>query len=223
MRSLIRCTALAGLVAALATCSSPTEPSCVIPGTKPPMSRGPIHYYGFTCGYVGADTIQCTAQDVETGYCADSPPIDITARTEWFTSNPAAAVFTSPGLLKVIGTGQVQVTAKFGFAGIDGDYVYAVALGTTPERLIKLSVILRDAADTERRLPDAAIEVLPERGPSQSCRSSNTGHCEFFVLDGRIRVRAMLEGYEPAEGLAVRPWQDTPLYQHAIFDLRRIR
>ena len=221
LRRLIRCLVLAALVGSLATCSSPTDPGVCRDGHDG-LGRGPTNLYSFTCAYVGSDTIQCASTHLQAGYCADSTRRDVTATTEWVTSNPAAATFVSPGVLKVTGTGQIEITAKVSFAQVSGDYVYVVSPGATPERLIKVSVIVRDAANTERRLVNAAIVVEPERGPSQSCRSSGTGHCEFWVFDGRILARASLQEYEPAEGFAVRPSPDT-FSQHAILDLRAIR
>lgn len=221
VRRLIRCLAPIGLAGSLVTCSSPTDPGACHNG-RDGLGRGPITVHTFSCAYAGSDTIQCTSQQRQTGYCRDSTPRDMTAMTEWLTSNPGAATFISPGLLKVTGTGHVQVIARVGFSEASGDYAYAVAPGATPERLMKLSVILQDATNTQKRLADAAIEVVPERGPPQSCRSSSTGHCQFWVLDGRIRVRATLQGYEPAEGFAVKPFPND-IFQRAIFDLKPIR
>jgi hypothetical protein len=147
---------------------------------------------------------------------------DVTSITEWSSSNPAAAIVVSPGVLKVVGSGVVQLIGKVGMQAADSRHVYAVAPGTTPERLINLSVIVRDAANVDRRLVGAAIQVEPDRGPAQSCLSSGTGHCEFWVFDGRIRARATMQGYGSAEGIAVKPSPDT-FTQHAILDLRAIR
>jgi hypothetical protein len=81
---------------------------------------------------IGSDTIQCASRRAEIGYCADSTQRDVTATTEWFTSNPAAATFISPGVMKITGTGQVRVIAKIGSREAGDDYVYVVAPGTTP-------------------------------------------------------------------------------------------
>jgi hypothetical protein len=148
---------------------------------------------------------------------------DITATTEWLTSNPSAATFVSPGVMKVIGTGQVDVIIKVGTQQESGRYAFAVALGTTPERLVKLSVITQDTASTPRRLARAAVHVEPDRGPTQQCVTDNGGLCYFWVFDGRIRARATLNGYEPAEGLAARMPDDNPFSQNVTLALRAIR
>lgn len=222
LRRLIRCLALVALLGSLASCSSPTGPGPCIDG-QDGLGRGPVNAYDFSCAYAGSDTIQCESRHSQLGYCAAFVHRDITATTEWLTSNPAAATFISPGVLKVTGTGQVEVIIKVGINQESGRYVYIVAPGTTPERLVKLSVIVQDTASTPRRLTGAAIHVEPDRGPPQSCVSNNTGFCDFWVFDGRIRARATLQGYEPAEGFAARAWQDNPLYQNVTLGLRAIR
>jgi hypothetical protein len=141
--------------------------------------------------------------------------------SEWFTSDPAVATFVSPGVLKVTGTGQVQVGSKYRFDLISDDYVYVVAPGTTPERLLKLSAIVRDAANADRRLAGATIQIEPDRGPSQSCLSSATGHCNFWVFDAPIRVRASLQGYDSSDVLATKPSGGFTML--ATLDLQRIR
>ncbi len=217
---MIRCLALVALAGSLATCSSPLEPGECRDGHDG-LGRGPTNFYTLSCSYVGSDTIQCASQHAQVGYCANSTRSDVTATTVWSTSNPAAATFVSPGVLKITGAGQVQVTAKIGFDEASGDYAYSVAPGTTPERLLKLSVIVRDAANADRRLGGATIEVEPDRGPSQSCLSSATGHCNFWVFDGRTRVRASLQGYESSDVLATRPSGGFTML--ATLDLQRIR
>ena len=221
VRWLVYCLAPVALIGSLSTCSSPTGPGPCRNG-RDGLGRGPVDAYDFSCAYVGADTIQCESRHSQLGYCSAFVHKDITATTEWLTSNPAAAMFISPGLMKIVGTGQVEIIAKVGSREASGGYVYVVAPGTTPERMINLSVIVRDAANADRRLAGATIQVEPDRGPPQSCLSSSTGHCNFWVFDGRIRVRASLQGYESSEALAVRPWPDgfTLL---ATLDLRRIR
>lgn len=221
-RGFIHAAAPIAFACSLATCNSPTGPGPCVNGVDG-LGRGPVYSYNLSCAYTGSDTIQCTNGLREGGYCAVTGPRDVTGITEWASSNPAAAIVVSPGVLKVIGAGIMQVIGKVGIQSADSPHVYSVAPGTTPERLIRLAVIVQDTASTPRRLPGAAIHIEPDRGPSQSCVSNNTGFCEFWVFDGRIRARATLQGYEPAEGFAARAWQDNPQYQSVTLGLRAIR
>jgi hypothetical protein len=173
------------------------------------------------CTYAGSDTFQCRSTLRQVGYCAEEGLRDITAMSEWFTSNQAVAAFVSPGVLKVTGTGQVQVSSKYRFDLISDAYVYVVAPGTIPERLLQLSVIVRDAANADRRLVGATIQVEPDRGPSQSCLSSATGHCIFWVFDARIRIRAGMQGYDSADGVATK--LPDSFTMHATLALQRMR
>jgi hypothetical protein len=220
-RRSIRCVALVVLAGSLATCNSPTGPGPCVNGVDG-LGRGPVYSYNLSCAFVGSDTIQCTNGLREGGYCAVSGLRDVTSITEWSSSNPAAAIVVAPGVLKVTGTGIVQVIGRIGIQSADSPHVYSVAPGTTPERLIKLAVIVQDTASTPRRLTGATVEIEPDRGPPQSCLS-NSGLCEFWVFDGRIRARATLQGYEPAEGVAARASQDNPQYQSVTLGLRAMR
>ena len=196
-RRLIRCLVVTAGAASLATCNSPTGPGPCVNGVDG-LGRGPVYSYNLSCAYAGSDTIQCTNGLREGGYCAVTGLRDVTGITEWASSNPAAAIVVSPGVLKIIGAGIVQVIGK-------------------------VAVIVQDTASTPRRLTGAAIHIEPDRGPSQSCVSNSTGFCEFWVFDGRIRARATLQGYEPAEGVAARASQDNPQYQSVTLGLRAIR
>jgi hypothetical protein len=220
LKRLIRCLAVVGSLGTVANCSSPTDPGACHDG-RDGLGRGPVVFYVMTCAYMGSDTIQCASERRETGYCADMTRRDVTVTTQWLSSDPAAATFVSPGVLRITASGQVQVIAKIGFDEASGDYVYLVAPGTTPERLLKLLVIVRDAANADRRLVGAAVQVEPDRGVMQTCLTSTTGHCNFWVFDGRTRVRASLQEYESSAVLATTPAGGFTML--ATLDLPRVR
>ena len=119
----MRCIALVAFAASLATCNSPTGPGPCVNGVDG-LGRGPVYSYNLSCAYVGSDTIQRTNGLREGGYSAVSGLRDVTA------------IVISPGVLKVIGGGVAQVMGRVGIQAADRPHVYAVAPGTTPERLI---------------------------------------------------------------------------------------
>jgi hypothetical protein len=59
---------------------------------------------------------------------------------------------------------------------------------------------------TNKWLIGAAIDITPDRGPTQSCITSGPiGSCNFWVFSGMIRVHASAAGYEPADASASPP------------------
>jgi hypothetical protein len=167
-----RVLSLCCLLGALAC--SPTDP-CI--NGRDGIGRGPVQVLTDSCTPSGSD-VQCSATARETGYCATSVQRDITSMTDWISSAPAVATFTTPGLLKVLAPGEVSITAAQGFEAFGGDYDYTVAPGTSPERMSHLAVIVSDTAD--KRLAGAGITVFPDRGPSQSGVTNSSGVARNF-------------------------------------------
>jgi hypothetical protein len=155
------------------------------------------------CTTVGSD-VQCQSSLSETGYCATPGSRDITAVSQWISSNPSVAAFTVPGLLKVLAPGEVAITATYEYEGAEGPD-FTVAPGAIPEQMVHLLVTVEDAAIPNQRIPDAIIDVTPDRGPRQTCQSSSTGACFFWVFPTTVHVRASKPEYQPAEGTAPSP------------------
>ena len=183
-------------------CGSPTSPGECHNG-RDGYGRGPATYMGMRCTPIGSD-VQCQSTLSETGYCATSGSRDITAVSQWLSSNPSVATFTIPGLLKVLAPGEVAITATYGSEGVTGPD-FTVAPGAIPEQMVNLLVTVEDAAIPNKRIPDASIDVIPERGPRQTCQSSSTGACVFWVFPTTVHVRASKPEYQPAEGTAPSP------------------
>ena len=175
----------------VAACS-PTDP-CI--NGRDGIGRGPIQILTASCTPTGSD-VQCSATAREAGYCATSILKDITSITDWISSAPAVATFTTPGLLKVLAPGEVSITARQRFETFGGDYDYTVAPGTSPERMSHLAVIVSDTAD---KLPGANITVFPDRGPSQTGVSNSSGVAQFWVFPTAVRVAVSLNGYATLE------------------------
>ena len=195
---------------------SPTDPC---EGGHDSLGRGPIEILQVFCDPMGAD-VQCRATSRQAGYCATGGT-DITATSQWTSSNPVVATFTAPGFLKVLAPGEITISPGMGYSG---DYDYTVAPGIPPERMSKLSVIVEDAAQSGKRLVGAHIEVTPERGPSQTCFSNNTGFCGFWIFPTTVRARATFSGYESTDGVAQPPTteQTTGLSQSIFLKLSRV-
>jgi hypothetical protein len=207
--------------AALGACASPTEPGVCRNG-RDDLGRGPTNHYVLTCAPEGLD-VRCTAQHSQVGYCADSTRRDVTASVAWISSDPSVGEFLSPGFLKVLSSGQVEISAKAGFEIVSGDYAYDVAPGLTPERLAHLLVVVSEAGNPDRRVANARIDVRPTRGPSQTGQPSTTGSRWFWIFAGPAQVQASMDGYESAETTAPSPLPNGAFTQHANLDLRRIR
>jgi hypothetical protein len=82
---------------------------------------------------------------------------------------------------------------------------FTVAPGATPEEMVHLLVIVEDATVPNKRIADASIDVMAERGPAQHCQTSSTGACFFWVFPTTVHVRASKPGYQPSEGIAPPP------------------
>ena len=209
------------LAVATSACASPTGPGECRNGSDG-LGRGPTSLYVLRCAPEGLD-VRCIAQHSQVGYCADGIIRDVTTSVEWISSNPTVADYASPGLLKVLGAGQVEVSVKAGSEIISGDYAYDVAPGLTPERLAHLLVVVSEAGNPDRRVANARIDVRPARGPSQTGQASNTGSRWFWIFAGPAQVQASMNGYESAETIAPPPLPDGAFTQHANLGLRRIR
>jgi hypothetical protein len=134
-------------------------------------------------------------------------PTDVTGLTQWNSSNPSVATFTAPGFLKVLGPGVVVVSVVEGQFLTADPLAFTVAPGSTSERMVNLQVSVVDASvvTTNKWLDGAAIDITPDRGPTQSCISSGPiASCVFWVLSGTIRVHVNATGYAP-EDASVSP------------------
>jgi len=183
----------------LTDCGSPLAPG----QCRDPEGRGPIPFLSFSCAPSGFD-LRCVATLAETGYCATPGTRDVTAMAQWTSSNSSVASFASPGLLRVLIPGEVEIMVAYGYqTAFSRDFT--VAPGATAEEMVHLLVIVEDATVPNKRIADASIDVMPERGPAQHCQSSSTGACFFWVFPTAVRVRANKLGYQPSEGIAPAP------------------
>ena len=173
-----------------------------------------------SCAAVGSD-LQCSAVATNTGglyvYCPVT--LSVTDQTSWTSSDVSVAAFTGspPGFLKVFVPGRVEVAATFGFLRGSAT-TFAVAPGAIPERMIQVSVIVQDSR-TAARVPDVIVDVMPERGPAQTCLTGQFGGCLPFpqVLSGTTRIRASKAGYQPIE-VSLPPPQNS-FFQATILKL----
>ena len=220
MAKLCRRRRFIGCALALAACSAPTGPDGCRNGVDE-KGRGPTLAHTLQCMPVVSD-VQCVTLQSEVGFCASGISRTTTASSEWISSNPSVARFTSPGFLRVFSAGQIEISSRVGRDVAEGDYAYAVAPGAVPERLSRLFVRVRDAASNGRLL-NVRVEVQPTRGPSQSCETSVAEICSFLIFVGPARISTHLQGYEPAEIDAPPSLPDEPFTQSATVDLRRIR
>ena len=197
--------ALVAVASMAVTCNSPT--TCDCHNGVDCAGRGPVQSLRVSCAQDASDE-RCQALRSETGYCVTQPgSTDVTILTQWNSSNPAVAVFAAPGFLKVVGPGVVVVSAVEGVLTADS-LAFTVAPGSTPERMVDLQVSVVDASvvTMNKWLLGAAIDITPDRGPTQSCISSGPiGSCDFWVFSGTIRVHASAAGYEPGDASASPP------------------
>src|SRR5690348_7166232 len=100
-----------GFLATAATlgCSSPTSPGACVNGHDG-LGRGPVSYLNATCT-PGNSEVQCHSTMVELGYCAGGP-VDVTATTQWISTNSAVAVSTGSGHFQLLGPGATVIFSE---------------------------------------------------------------------------------------------------------------
>lgn len=180
--------------AGTAACGAPTSPTC-----DPLYGRGPVTYYQLECTPSGSD-VQCRLYQRETGYCArPHHRLDITDQATWTTSDPTVAAVTAPGRFTTLAAGLVEIHARFAFQNVN-EVAFTVAPGIPAERMLTLFVIASDTGGV--RVPDVAVGIVPGRGMRQTCQTSATGHCRFWVFQTTIQVTGTKAGYQPAQAFA---------------------
>ena len=121
--------------------------------------------------------------------------------------------------MTTVGAGQVAITARLGnLTAVGPNNVFTVAPGIPAEHMLRLSVIASDLAG--QRVPDVAVEVLPERGPRQTGHTSAAGSCSFYVFRTAIQVRGTKSGDEPVEAAAVNPYPTDSFSRRANLTMR---
>lgn len=175
---------------------SPSSPSC------DPRGSSAADQLWVTCTSVGSD-LQCTAVANNNNdlYICTAVNQTVTDQASWSSSDSSVGAFgvtrLTAGYLKAMKAGWVVISAKYGFLG-SNTVAFAVAPGSSPERLVDLSLIFQDAA-TSKRLVGVKVEVASAHFATQSCVSSGTGgYCELWVLRGDLRVTATMTGYQDA-------------------------
>ena len=157
------------------------------------------------CRATGAD-LQCHAYRTEISYCA-GPDQDVTLTAVWTSSNPSVAAIgapgTSPGYLKVLAFGSVQVTAAYGgHSDTTGQFFVSPEAG--PQQNGSLGVTAIDAA-TSARIPNAFVEIQPQEGPLQSGETDTSGRYTFATfrvrVGGTIDIDVRKDGYQTAHRL----------------------
>jgi hypothetical protein len=190
------------LAPAMYGCSSPTSSACA--NGVDQLGRGPTLFLTTQCTPVGSD-LQCVGKVQEEGYCANTKPI--TGKAQWNSLEPQTAVFENPaqGFLKVLAPGIVEVNFTYyltsgGFASND-PIAFSVSPGSTPERMVRFGVVVyaNNVGINAPRVPDVTLRVQPARGPEQTCQTSKTGACEFWVLSSDVQITATKDGYVPAQ------------------------
>jgi hypothetical protein len=177
-------------------CGSPTADTCV--NGRDQLGRGPTVFLTTQCSPVGSD-LTCVGKVDQGGYCANTSPI--TGKTQWISLEPDVATFENPsatvGVLRVLTAGVVELNFRFGDYGPSLPTAFAVAPGTAPERMLRLTVVAyaNSVSATSPRLSGVALDVRPDRGPEQSCQTSQYGACDFWVASGNVQISATKDGY----------------------------
>ena len=186
----------------MAGCNSPTSPGECRNG-KDGLGRGPTEFLTFRCTSIGSD-LQCQATSQDVGYCARAGTRDVTAIATWTSSNAQIGMFVgTTGRLNIIGSGQLTIRAGPGYS--PDAVTYTVAPGAIPQRMADFGVIVENASNTQQRVVDATVEIVPELGVAQTCQTDRSGFCRFWVFPTTIRVRASRTGYLSTEGISPPP------------------
>jgi hypothetical protein len=197
--------------AGAAACGAPTSPTC------DPYGRGPVVTYWLECAPIGSD-VQCRLGRRESGYCAKTADEDVTDQATWTSSDPTVAAVTTPGRFTPLAAGLLEIHARFGFEIASPEIAFTVAPGVPAERMYSLLVIASDTGGV--RVPDVAVEIVPDRGVRQMCQTSNTGHCRFWVFQTTIQVTGTKAGYESAQASAEPAFPRDSWYLRANLTMR---
>ena len=197
--------------AGAAACGAPTSPTC------DPYGRGPVVTYWLECAPLGSD-VQCRLERRESGYCAKAAPEDVTAQATWTASDPIVAAVTVPGRFTPLAAGLLEIHARSGFQIASPEIAFTVAPGVAAERMHSLSIIASDTGGV--RVPEVAVEIVPERGGRQACQTSNTGHCTLWVFQTTIQVTGTKAGYQSAQALAEPAFPGDSWYLRANLTMR---
>jgi hypothetical protein len=149
------------------------------------------------CTPSGAD-LQCRAYQQGSGQCADRNATEVTDDARWFSSDTAVGFFARPGVFQTRSSGQVRIHAEYSLFLRSEQQAFAVGAGQAPQRLASIVISVRDAS-SRTFLTDARIDVLPERGDPQTCRTDTEGQCRMWTYVSPLRLTVTKTGYQRAE------------------------
>jgi hypothetical protein len=142
--------------------------------------------------------LQCTLTQVD----HSEPPVasvDVTARAQWTVSNPSIATVSTTGFVRVLGHGELDITASY------ANYtpqVWSVLVDAqqSPQIIYFLSGIVRENDGTDTRIPDTMVEILDGYNGGKSGTSNQFGAYTIARVLTKVTftVRASKPGYLPS-------------------------
>ena len=125
---------------------------------------------------------------------------------------------TTPGRFTPLADGLLEIHARSGFQSASPEIAFTVAPGVAAERMHSLLIIASDPGGV--RVPDVAVEIVPERGMRQACQTSNTGACRFWVFQTTIQVTGTKAGYQSSQASAEPEFPGDSWYLRANLTMR---
>lgn len=180
-------------IAAMVGCSSPTSPGACVNGHDG-LGRGPVSYLIANC-VPGNSEVHCQSTMEELGYCA-SGPVDVTATTQWISTNSSVAVSTGPGRFQLQGPGATVIFSETGYSYSMQAFAYQVAAGGGIQQIGVVEVDVWSKT-TGGFIPGATVDFTSATS-AQTCQQlfgTPTGLCRFWTDFSPAVVRASAPGY----------------------------
>jgi hypothetical protein len=133
-------------------------------------------------------------QLIATARFSDSTTKDVTSVAQWASSNPALATVAPTGMVTVLGTGGVDLTATY--QTVTGSLHLAVVF--TPRPTVTLSGVVREVAPTEHPVAGVRVDIVAGPDTGKFVLSDPRGNYQFTGLSqGNISLTATMSGYQP--------------------------
>jgi hypothetical protein len=175
---------LIGLITAACN-NSPTQPNRCSDLTGLSVSCAP-----------GGNTLQCHA--AETLYCGPGP--DVTAQTQWQSSDPGIVTISSAGVAQSVSPGDAQIIAAY--MGINSPTRVRVLSGQPPLLVgdIAGNVSSTPGCGVNNGVPDVLVTVIAGLNTGLSTTTGNGGFYSFpnIVFAPTVTLRASKAGYQDA-------------------------
>jgi hypothetical protein len=136
-------------------------------------------------------------QLIATARFSDSTTKDVTSVAQWASSNPALATVAPTGMVTVLGTGGVDLTATY--QTVTGSLHLAVVFAPRPA--VTLSGVVREVMPAEHPVAGVRVDIVGGLDAGKFVLSDPNGNYQFTGLSqGTISLTATMAGYQSWQG-----------------------